>query len=89
MKRMKTSFNEMLLNTSPVIKQEVAIEFAISNRIYDLMIEKKMTKLQLAQALGKQPSEVTKWLSGQHNFTIKTISMLSVFFGENIISVES
>ena len=28
--------------------------------------------MQLAQKLGKRPSEIVKWLSGQHNFTPPT-----------------
>ncbi|MDD6165045.1 MAG: hypothetical protein PUB31_01730 [Bacteroidales bacterium] len=27
-------------------------------------------------------------MSGQHNFTLKTISMLSVFFGEPLIKID-
>lgn len=87
MKRINTSFDKMLANTSPVIQQEVAMEFAVSNRIYELMTQRGLTKLQFAQALGKKPSEVTKWLSGQHNFTLKTLSMLSAYFGEPLIKV--
>ena len=26
--------------------------------------------------MGKRPSEVTKWLSGNHNFTLETISLI-------------
>ena len=63
------------------------MEFAVSNRIYELMKQRGLTKLQFAQALGKKPSEVTKWLSGQHNFTLKTISMLSTFFGQPLIHI--
>ena len=63
------------------------MEFAVSNRIYELMKQRGLTKQQFAQALGKKPSEVTKWLSGQHNFTLKTISMLSTFFGQPLIHI--
>ena len=35
MKRINTSFDEMLANTYPAIQQEVAMEFAVSNRIKD------------------------------------------------------
>jgi transcriptional regulator with XRE-family HTH domain len=51
------------------------------------MNTKGITRKQLADALGKRPCEVTKWLSGQHNFTISTLSMLSSFFGKPIVSV--
>lgn len=87
MKTMKTSFKDMLAAVPPHIQQEVELEFAISNRINELMTKRGLSKLEFAQALGKRPSEVTKWLSGQHNFTIRTISLLSTFFGETLIRV--
>ena len=86
-KRLNTSFDEMFANTSPAIQQEVAMEFAVSDRVCELMTQRGLTKLRFAQALGKKPSEVTKWLSGQHNFTLKTISMLSTFFGQPLIYI--
>ena len=70
------------------IKQEVELEVAISNRIYELMTKRGLSKVEFAQALGKRPSEITKWLSGQHNFTIRTLSILSTFFGEDLIKVD-
>jgi len=75
MKKMKTPF------------KQVDLEFAISNRINELMVQRGLTKLEFAHALGKRPSEVTKWLSGQHNFTIRTLSTLSDFFGESLVRV--
>ncbi len=69
------------------IQRETDLSFQISDRIYDLMQERGLTKKQFAEALGKRPCEVTKWLSGQHNFTISTLAMLSAFFGKSIISV--
>lgn len=70
------------------IKREVDLEVAISNRIYELMTKRGLSKVEFAQALGKRPSEITKWLSGQHNFTIRTLSILSTFFGEDLIKVD-
>lgn len=63
------------------------MQFAISNRICELMVKRGLSKKELVQALGKRPCEVTKWLSGQHNFTIRTLSMLSTFFEEPVVSV--
>ena len=68
-------------------REESRLSFAISNRLETLMREKGMNKKQFAEALGKRPNEVTRWLSGEHNFTISTIATLSAFFGEPIISV--
>lgn len=77
----------MLASVPPEIQQEVDLELAISNKIYDLMLTKGLSKLEFAQAIGKRPCEITKWLSGQHNFTIRTIAMISAFFGETVIRV--
>ena len=87
MKKTTKSLAEMLVAIPPEIKLEVDLCFDISDRIDQLMREKGLTKKQFADALGKRPSEVTKWLSGQHNFTISTLAMLSIFFGKSIISV--
>ena len=69
------------------IKEGIGLSFAISNKIDVLMQERGLSKKQLADQLGKRPSEITRWLSGQHNFTVSTLAMLSTFFGKSIISV--
>ncbi len=61
---------------------------AVSNRIYEPMQEKGLSKAEFARSIGKRPCEVTKWLSGQHNFTLATLAMLSPFLGQPIISVQ-
>ena len=77
-----------IFNEIPVEKREVTrLSFAISNRIAALMQERGLNKKQLAEALGKRPNEITRWLSGEHNFTISTLAMLSTFFGKSIINV--
>lgn len=75
----------MVSHVPPEIKEEINLSFAISNRIDALMQERGLSKKDLADQLGKRPSEVTRWLSGQHNFTISTIAMLSAFFGKSLI----
>ena len=69
-------------------REESRLSFAISDRLYELMREKGLNKKQFAESLGKRPNEITRWLSGEHNFTIATIAMLSDFFGKPIITVE-
>lgn len=82
---MSDKFKQMLTSVPQDIITEIDLSFAIATEIESLMRERGLTKKQFADALGKKPSEVTKWLSGQHNFTIRTIAMLSNFFGTPII----
>jgi antitoxin component HigA of HigAB toxin-antitoxin module len=87
---MKTAFeeyNKIVAAIPAAIHKEVDMQMAVSNRIYNLMQEKGLTKSEFARAIGKRPCEITKWLSGQHNFTLATIGMLSAFFGRPIITV--
>lgn len=88
MKTMNATFSQMVSQVPPEIKQEIDFEVEISNRIDSLMKKHRLTKLEFARKLGKRPSEITKWLSGQHNFTLRTISLLTTFFGEKIIAVK-
>lgn len=87
MRRAKTSLRELLSGITPEERAEARLSFQISNRLDSLMQEKGLTKKQFAEAIGKRPSEITRWLSGEHNFTVSTLAMLSTFFGQPIITV--
>lgn len=77
-----------LIGAIPVdVQLRTKLSVAIANRIEMLMREQGLSKKQFAEALGRRPSEVTKWLSGEHNFTIATLARLSAFFGNPIITV--
>ena len=87
MKRTAKTLDEMLGTIPEAVMNEVDLSFQISDRINELIRQRGLTKKQFADALGRRPSEVTKWLSGQHNFTIATLGMLSAFFGKPIVTV--
>ncbi|HTI09700.1 MAG TPA: helix-turn-helix transcriptional regulator [Puia sp.] len=54
-------------------------------RINQLLKEKGYTQKDLAKKLNKNPSEINKWLKGNHNLTLKTIAKLEAELGEPII----
>lgn len=87
MKHTTRTLEEILGPIPTDLQTEADLSFAISDRIDELMREKGFSKKQFAEALGRRPSEITKWLSGQHNFTISTLSMLGSFFGKPIVRV--
>ena len=87
MKDARDRYKVMVASIPAELKAESDLSFKISNRIVELMQSQNLTRKQFADALGKRPCEVTKWLSGQHNFTISTLAMLSTFFGQPIITV--
>lgn len=87
MKDIKNKYMDMVREVPDEIKEEINLTFAISNKIDELMRERGLSKKQFADQIGRRPSEITRWLSGQHNFTVSTLAMLSAFFGKSIISV--
>lgn len=87
MKDIRNRYREMVTRIPQEMKEEINLSFAISNKIDALMQERGLSKKEFADQLGKRPSEITRWLSGQHNFTVSTLAMLSAFFGKSIISV--
>jgi transcriptional regulator with XRE-family HTH domain len=54
-------------------------------RIHQLMQARGYTQKELADRLNKKPSEINKWLKGNHNLTLKTLAKLEAELGEPII----
>ena len=67
------------------IKKETAFSFAVSDRIHQLLNDQGLTQKELAKRMKKTEAEVSVWLSGQHNFTLRTLAKISVILGEDII----
>src|SRR5690606_11476552 len=50
-------------------------------RINQLLRENNISKKELAEKMDKKPSEISKWLSGEHNFTLRSLAKLSAELG--------
>lgn len=61
--------------------------FDIVDRIHEILAKQGKEQKDLAKALGKKESEISKWMSGTHNFTIKTIAKIEAVLNEPIIHV--
>jgi transcriptional regulator with XRE-family HTH domain len=57
----------------------------IIDQIHFLLQEKGWTQKDLAQALGKSESEISKWLSAGHNLTIKTVAKIEAELGTDVL----
>jgi len=71
--------------TPPEVNKQVDLCVAIANRVFELMDERGMKQRDLARALGKTETEVSRWLSGTHNLTIATIAKIATVLGDDII----
>lgn len=80
-------FRECLAQVTLETKAEFDLSFAIAEKIDSLLKKNGMTQRALAEKLGKKESEVSKWLTGRHNFTTKTLAHISLALGEDVITV--
>lgn len=80
-------FREAVANVPEDVRLETDWSFAISDKIADALEKKGMTQKMFAKQIGKTETEVSRWLSGNHNFTLRTIAKISSVLGTNIITV--
>ncbi len=72
----------------PEIEEYVAKNLAIVDKVHQALDAKGWNKAQLAESMGKSPSEVSKWLSGMHNLTLKSIIKMEAALGIDLIHCE-
>lgn len=73
----------------PEIEKLVELNLSIANKIHELLKERGLKPADLARMLDKKPSEISKWLTGMHTFTTKTIAKIGTVLGTDIIHIEA
>ena len=86
---MKTNriMDDIRSTISPEMKLQMELSVAIANRIYDILEEKGMSQKDFARLMGKTETEVSRWLSGTHNFTMATICKISAALNADVVKV--
>lgn len=85
---MRSKTVDRLLNSTPKdIEIFVDLYADLVVRINQLLREKGISKKELAEKLEKKPSEISKWLGGEHNFTLRSLAKLSAELGEPLLEV--
>lgn len=79
-------FKKVIDSIPPEKDAFIRMSVEIVKRVNELMQSKGMNQAELATALEKSPSEVSKWLSGMHNFTLKSIAKLEVILGAPVLT---
>lgn len=79
---------DLLNEISPEELKRTERKMMLAARIDDALKAKGMKKGDLAKALDKSPSEITKWLSGTHNFTAETLWEIGDVLDINLINIK-
>lgn len=77
----ESSFNEI---QSSRIKKSLLL----ARKIEAAMRQKQYNRQQFAAIMGVQPSIVTRWLSGNHNFTVETLFEIEENLDVQLIAIE-
>ena len=68
-------------------KAEFELSFGIAERISEILKMKNLTQKAFANQLHKRESEISKWMTGRHNFTMQTIAKIEIALGCKLISI--
>ena len=69
----------------PELDYLIQFSVGIADEIEEELKRRGWTQKQLAEALGKKEPEISRWLNGMHNFTLKSLAKLSALFGRPLI----
>lgn len=85
---MRSKVAQRILSETPEETKIFARLYAnVVVRINQLLKEKQLSQKDLAESMGKSPSEINKWLTSEHNLTLRTLAKLQAELGEPIINV--
>lgn len=85
---MKSDFvKNMIKNMPEDVKLFSSLYADLIVRINESLKSQNISKKELAERLDKNPSEISKWLNGNHNLTLKSICKLQVELGVKLIEI--
>ncbi|RXK85590.1 helix-turn-helix domain-containing protein [Filimonas effusa] len=80
--------NDLLGKISEQEQQASDDRMLMSLKIYNRMKELGLNQTQFAAMAGKQVSVISKWLSGTHNFTMETLTLISGMLNIRLLDLE-
>ena len=80
--------DEILAEITPEESDRTTKRMELAARISDGIKANGWKKKDFAEAMHKQPSEITKWLSGTHNFTSDTLFDIERVLNMGLVSLK-
>jgi len=80
--------NDILDEVTPSELLKVEKRMLLACKISDGIKAKGWKKIDFANKLKKRPSEITKWLSGTHNFNSDTLFDIEAVLNISLLAIE-
>ena len=87
MSRAEDLFKEAEATVLPRDREFARLSLALADRIRVLMDRQNINQAILAKRMGKTESELSRWLTGLHNLTIRNIARINVALGVRAMDV--
>lgn len=78
---------ELVDEVTPLEMEQTNVKMQLAANIEDLIKSKGWSKTKFASELNKLQPEISKWLSGTHNFTIETLIQISQVLGVEVAAL--
>lgn len=85
----KDLLSELLENISQKEQAKTDKKMILATKIVNAIKAKGLKKSEFAEQMAKVPSEISKWLSGTHNFTIDTLMDIEKELSINLIDISN
>lgn len=83
----KKRFRQIVDETPLELKTQLRFSDAIAEKLDRMLKNRGMSQRDLAHLVGKTEAEVSRWLGGTHNFTLRTLALISTALGEDLITI--
>lgn len=88
--KQKSVLQRIRAKIDPIDSFRTRGKMILSSKIAEAMEQKGMNHANLLEALEKKnnPSQVSRWLSGDHNFTVEVLLGIQFVLGVNLINLD-
>lgn len=86
-KHSNAKLQALLDEVTPLEMEQTKTKLLIAGQIDSILKAKGWSKSLLAEKLAKNPSEISKWLSGTQNFTIDILTQIALVLEVEITSL--
>jgi len=80
--------NWLVQHGDPEIDKFIEKNLAIAAKVNAELRKRNWSQVKFADEIGKKPSEVSRWLTGTHNLTLKSIVKMEMALGIALIYTE-
>lgn len=85
---MKSKLFKQILEETPLETKIFVDKYSdLILRINQILRDKGISQKELAENMDKKPSEISRWLSGNQNITLRSIAKLEAELGETLIEI--